>query len=115
MRKLLTIAGLAIFTAILSLAGCGDNWLENAPTVYIKSINIQGNGTGTITGVATGQVHAVFIGTNTSAESKLVKYGNNKLDIFGNQSSARRKYGLCDAAGGVLWSTSAWSFNSSEG
>jgi len=112
MRKLLTIAGLAIFTAILSLAGCGDNWLENAPTVYIKSINIQGNGTGTITGVATGQVHAVFIGTNTSAESKLVKAQGTTSWTFSvtNLPQGANTVYVIAASGSAYGAPRSWSF-----
>ena len=112
MKRILTIVALAVFAGIMVLAGCGDNWLDNAPTVYIKSINIQGDGTGTIEGVATGQVHAVFVGTNTSAESKLVKaQGTSRwtFSVTNLQQGANTVYVIA-ASGSAYGAPRSWSF-----
>jgi len=112
MKRILTIVALAVFAGIMVLAGCGDNWLDNAPTVYIKSINIQGDGTGTIEGVATGQVHAVFVGTNTKNEAKLRKANGTTrwtFDVAGLPQGAHTVY-VCAASGSAYGALRAWSF-----
>jgi len=112
MKTILTIVALAVFGSIFALSGCGDNWLDNAPTVYIKSINIQGDGTGTIEGVATGQVHAVFVGTNTKNEALLRKANGTtrwSFDVAGLPQGAHTVY-VCAASGSAYGALRAWSF-----
>ncbi|MDR2734855.1 MAG: endonuclease [Spirochaetota bacterium] len=69
---ILVLAAFCLF----AISYCGKNWLDNAPDVWITKIEIDANGAGFIEGVASGQVHTVYVGLDTYDRARMLSVTN---------------------------------------
>lgn len=112
MKRLLILTSL-LLAGLLFFAACGDDWLDNGPTVYLENITVDGSGAGSVSGIARGQVYKVYVSVDSPAESALqeavLSNGQWSFALSGLSQGVHTIYAVA-ASGSDYGAMKSWSF-----